>query len=298
MASTRTDIHRPSAPEFDPTSYQLQGVYYLGEGLDQQDHTNSRQRAIIALRAAGWTSGGVYGPRQCSHCGQHISYAALMLHTPTQTYLHIGEQCLDNRFELETKEQFHALRKATALNREQLRKADRITALVTAHPLLALLTDEASASAFGGFIASVAYKLRRDGRLTNNQINAVKRAIPQQVERAHQEALWMERDRENAKTAAPAPTGRVRVTGKVLTTKWVDNGFGGTTKMLVSAVEGYRVWVSVPANLVDVPARGTWVAFTATLGPANSLPGEEVDPLFAIGTRPVKGEIIPEPTFG
>lgn len=310
MATTRTDIHRPSAPEFDPTDYDCIGVFYLGEAVVNAGggaiaDRGLHRRALEALQARGITRGGVYGSRNCSHCGAHLSYAALMVHRPTNTYLHIGEDCLDNRFELDSKAQFQALRKATALNREQMRKADRIAALVAEHPMLAACLDEASASAYGSFVASVGYQLRRDGRLTDRQITAIKQAIPRAIDRAHQSAIWDDNRRTEQAQAQPAPAGRVVVTGKVLSIRDKETDFGRVWKMTVLAVEGYRVWVTVPSDLdMDDLPHGTLVRFTATLAPNTKAhskrwtPGDVEDPYFAFGTRPTKASILPAQSFG
>lgn len=292
MTATRTDVHRPSAPEFDPENYECVDVFDLrpewGDG-------GRRTMAIAELAREGYTRGGVHPLGQCSHCGAWLRYTALMLHHPTKTYLWIGEQCLTNRFEDMTADRFRELRKTSALHRERMRKADRIAALIDAHPLLAELTYPQASDEYGNFVRDIAWKLQRDGELSERQISAVEAAILREVGwRVRDEQRAAQRAAELA-TATPAPSGRVRVTGTVLSVKWVDNDFGGATKMLLHAVEGYRVWVSIPSNLEAGVNKGDCVAVTATLAPKKTAPGEEVDPYFAIGSRPVKGEIIAVP---
>jgi hypothetical protein len=286
---TRTDIHRPSAPEFDPTDYECVDVFDLHPDAMQGRY---RMEAVNRLMDAGYRRGGVHPMGQCSHCGAALRYTALMIHEPTKAYLWIGEQCLGNRFELESATKFHELRKAAALNRERAAKSDRIAALIAAHPVLADLTDEACASAYGDFVASVSYQLRRDGRLTERQIATIERIIPEQIERAHQAAIWEDQRREEAVTAQPAPAGRVVVTGEVLSIRDKETAYGRVWKMTVRAAQGFRVWVTVPAELdLDALPHGTWVRFTATLTPSDD------DALFAFGKRPTKAEIIEAPSF-
>lgn len=284
ISTARTDIHRPSAPEFDPTDYTCAGVFDLHPDAFQGPQ---RMAAVNELLGAGYRRGGVHPLGQCSHCGAYLRYTALMTHEPTRTYLWIGEQCLGNRFELESKEEFAALRKAAALNRQRAAKVERIAELVAEHSVLGQLIDSACASAYGDFIADVAYRFRSNGELSQRQIEAVERIIPQQIERAHEQALRM--DAEWGAPVVPAPAGRMVVTGEVLSTRWQDNDFGGCFKMLVKATEGYRVWVTVPADL-DVE-RGQHVKFTATLKPKAE------DPAFAIGSRPAKASIVDVPSF-
>jgi len=94
---------------------------------------------------------------------------------------------------------------------------------------------------------------------------------------------------EAAKRAAGAdknlaPEGRVAITGRVLKTKKIDNGFGLQTKLLVEiatpAANAFtRVYVSAPSILSGAIA-GDEVAFTATFSRAPD------DDKFAFGSRP------------
>lgn len=129
----RTDIHRPSAPEFDPEAYAFFGCFDLNP---EWGDNGARIQLVNALLKEGYSfRGAPHGSGQCSHCGAHIRYAALMGHEPTKTLLYVGETCLDNRFEM-TKAEFDRLRKAASLNRERTAKRDRIAALLAEHPVL------------------------------------------------------------------------------------------------------------------------------------------------------------------
>lgn len=302
--TSRTDVHRPSAAEFDPADYDCHGVFDLQTPFGQLTSTSGRSATVARLVARGYTAADVHPLGQCSHCGAYLRYTALMAHRPTMTYVWIGEQCLGNRFASMTKSEFQALRKAAALNTERIRKVTRITTLVIDHPALAYLTNAAMASAFGGFMASVGYQLRKDGRLSDRQIAAVERFIPEQIERDHALALRMDSERDERASAAPAPAGRVTVTGTVVRTKWQAHDFGESLKMLVVAVEGYRVWVTAPDSILDDRgelAKGTTVQFTARLTPKTRahdprLQGEE-DATFAFGSRPTRASRVEVPSF-
>lgn len=288
-ANARTDIHRPSAAEFDPADYACIGVYDL-----QTPGQQGRRLDIDRLETQGYSAADIHPIGQCSHCGAYLRYTALMAHRPSMTYVWIGEQCLGNRFESLTKAEFASLRKAAALNTERLRKTDRITTLVIDHPVLAEIIDPASASAYGSFVASIAYQLRGNGRLSDRQISTVEAAIGRAVVKAYDEAHRMAEQMIERAAAAPAPAGRVTVTGEVVHTKWQDNDFGGSLKMLVMATTGYRVWVTVPDSLLDDRcqlAKGTMVRFDAKLTPSAE------DPQFAFGSRPTKASRIETPSF-
>jgi hypothetical protein len=117
-ASTRTDVHRPSAPEFDPADYQFRGVFDLHPEYGDR---RTRLTLVNKLIDAGYSFGRApHGSGQCSHCGAYIRYAAMMTHDKTMAIITIGEQCLDNRFSVD-KAEFDQLRKAAAAARAEQR---------------------------------------------------------------------------------------------------------------------------------------------------------------------------------
>jgi hypothetical protein len=211
-----------------------------------------------------------------------LSFAALMVHQPTRTYLHIGEDCLDNRFSLDSKTSFQLLRKEIAAKRKAGRKTEKVAELCEAHPLLTELTyTQPGTTAQGNdFLSDVAFRFLGNGELSEAQIAAVERSIQQGMR-------WQaQRDAEQA-ARKPAPTGRVTVRGVVTSTKWVDTDFGMTEKMGVLSDDGYQVWVSVPRDLAEHDlARGMRIQFDAKLAPKAE------DPTFAYGSRPTKGKLL------
>jgi hypothetical protein len=174
--ATRTDIHRPSAPEFDPAAYELAGVF----DLHPEDGTlNFRRQIVGALVRQGLRFAGVHPTGQCDHCGAHIRYEALMIHRPTNTLVTIGETCLDERFLFSTKDDFARLRAAAAAKAAATREAHRLHE--TAQAAVAWLDDsdpvlvELSYAGNGGmvdgngFYADLARYLFRHGQLTVGQ---------------------------------------------------------------------------------------------------------------------------------
>lgn len=134
--STRTDIHRPSAPEFDPADYVLRGVFDLHPEVPGR----ARMELVNELVKAGYSFGRApHGSGQCSHCGAHVRYAALMTHDKTMAIITIGEQCLDNRFSVD-KAEFDALRKAAAAARAEHRLLTAFTELCEENPALVWAT--------------------------------------------------------------------------------------------------------------------------------------------------------------
>ena len=107
--------------------------------------------------------------------------------------------------------------------------------------------------------------------------------------------------REAAKR--PVPTGRIEVSGTVLSAKYVDGAYGSVLKMLVEG-DGWKVWGSVPQNIADqvyaefysgdrdraLDGKSVWtvtlpgrsVTFTATVKASAD------DPSFGFFSRPAK----------
>jgi plastocyanin len=144
---TRTDIHRPSAPEFDPENYVCFGFADF--------HPSDGQRPVqivSALVDEGWSfRGAPHGSGQCSHCGTRLRYAALMGHEPTKTLLYVGETCLGNRFD-GTASEFQALRAAAAAKAEQSRREGKSAAFLAEHPEAVYLSYAHNIDVAGGTV--------------------------------------------------------------------------------------------------------------------------------------------------
>ncbi len=149
MTAKRSDIHRPSAPEFDPEAYECHGVFDMATGaLDYQGPGPAKVVSDLVDRGFRFTS--VHDSQHCGHCGTRIRYAALMVHESTKGLIYVGETCLSNRFESMTKSRFDALRKATMLNRERRTKQTRIDLLLANNPALAYLSYAHNIEVAGG----------------------------------------------------------------------------------------------------------------------------------------------------
>lgn len=166
---------------------------------------------------------------------------------------------------------------------------------------------------------------KRDAaRLRRNAKAAEKRAAQRAAEDAEREAeraarnaekiaaAWDEAHALNAAWTGPtpdAPEGRVVVEGEIRSMKYRENAYGGAWKMLVRSDEGWKVWGSVPREIMEsepVQTRyyedryaygslgaaaaevliGARVRFTATLSRSDE------DRLFAFAKRPTKAEVL------
>lgn len=120
----------------------------------------------------------------------------------------------------------------------------------------------------GAFAESVRASFAARGYLTAAQAEAVVRIAAEQASEPE---------------PSPVVEGRIRVTGTVRSTKWVDNAYGGSLKMLVVDDRGFKVWGSVPSALSV--ERGDRVAFTATVKASDD------DETFGFYSRPAKAAL-------
>jgi hypothetical protein len=249
--STRTDIHSPV--NMDPASYTyliaidpMDEFFFAGWSEADKQEFFAWERALSPLSRFG----------RCTHCGAHIRYHAMLRHDPTGETIYVGETCLDNRFSLESKAQFDALRKAAELDRKAQRlvkaAAECLSSLDLTPATAEFLANRKGTE--GHYIAlDIRSKLYKYGSISQKQADLVAKLIDQMARRAAEQA---ERD---ANATMPIE-GRVQVTGTVVSTKWVENDFGGSLKMLVD-VGTYRLWGSVPSKISV--ERGDQVSFMA-----------------------------------
>lgn len=194
-----------------------------------------------------------------------------------------------------------ARERTLAMRREAV--ALKVAAVVAEHPLLAHVTTENGAGVTerfgGGFITDVAWKLRANGELSPRQLSSLETAIARTIKAEEREAHRAERKAlldagQRPADYSPAPSGRVEVTGEIVSVKGYENSFspyaGATTwKMLVRADAGYKVWATIPNGIRGI--KGERIRFTAMLTPKTE------DPEFAIAKRPSKAETLSEPVL-
>ena len=316
---TRTDVHAPSSVDFDPEAYDCYGVF----DNNPEWGVSETGPAVRALVDRGFRF-GAGSSTQCGHCGARIRYAALMVREDIKQFIFVGETCLDNRFEALTKGEFQALREAARLNRERATKAQRLEALYAEHPVLVWGTYLRNIAEAGGVLVHIdgngeVTQDEVDGFWVTAQVRggfeqatrtgwefstladihnkAIRYFEPSDKQVAFFDSLLIRLDEKattlaarEAEAAALAaagvkvPTGRVLVEGTVLSTKWVDNQYGGSLKMLVQNSAGWKVWGTVPSAIeVD---KGDVVRFTATVEASND------DALFGFYKRPTKAEVV------
>lgn len=289
----RTDIHRPGSPDFNPADYNCHGVF----DLENEDTRPIRLATVTALIGAGYSfSDAPHGGGQCSHCGHWpLRYVALMSHEPTKTLMHVGETCLDGRFSL-SKGEFAKLRKAAKLNRHRSAKQEQRDALIVETPELAELLDDNSQIVYGwgDFLPSLAEQFRRNGTLSQRQIDAAVKCIVKGRERIARRQVEDARRAAAARTLAPLPAGRVEITGTIKSVKVKPGDFGNRMVMVVTAEGDLAGWTldgTLPSSLdpgfgsLD-EFEGKRVRFTAALKASEKVPG------YAWTNRPTKAAYI------
>lgn len=307
MNATRTDVHAPASPDFDPKLYDCYGVFDFTPEFDYIQ-VQERIETVNAMLAKGYSFGGST-TGGCGHCGTNIRYGALMARDDVMQMIWVGETCLDNRFDGMTKAEFQKLRQAAALGRERIARQAAFEALCDENPDLAYATYagnihdaivDDNGARFGNVagcswalstLTDIAGKARKYGDPSARQLAFVSKLIGEVSEKAD---AYAARTAEKATEAPalPVPTGkRVQVTGTVIKVDWKDNAYGSRQVMTVKHADGWLVWGTVPASLnvgddgfttTDSGVQtGDTVTFTATVEASDR-------PDFGFFKRPTK----------
>lgn len=108
--------------------------------------------------------------------------------------------------------------------------------------------EESVAHRYDEFLSSLASQYRRKGDLSDRQWNALRKSHARQAE-------WDRKRAEERADASPIPADvageRVRLSGEIVSAKYKDTAFGTVPKMVVKEDRGFRVWGTIPEDLVD-----------------------------------------------
>jgi hypothetical protein len=295
----RTDTHRPSAINPEEYTYVAMTCIKIESFGDCQVALMHRE----TIKAHMVHTGGNYSTHEhggnCAICGSvNAIYTALFYHQLTNTYIHVGTDCAQ-KLDMGNAREMNLFRKAIGDAREAQAGKRKAQAILADNGLTAAW-DVYTTSGFApehftdplhdchdfgckrpGYeettITDIVGKLVKYGSISENQMSFVGKLLAKIPQR---EQIAAERAAER-EAAAPCPTGRVTVSGIVLSIKEHEGNYGFTTKMTVKANEGFIVWVTMPSG-ADVE-RGSAITFTATLTPSKD------DPKFGFGKRPVMG---------
>ena len=305
----RTDIHKPSV--INPDDYVYVCAMSRGEELVHEGRFLEHQRRM--LEAHMKSTGGHWSEHKhggsCHVCGASFIDHAVFYHPKSGAYIMTGLDCAD-KLGGGDKEAFRKIRderqalakakagkmKAAAILKE-LGIYDEIEAMFQDRKFGSSFEIE-DESMFKGLDQDLIYRLLGDiqtiqdmfwklvkyGSLSEKQEKFMV-SLVNKIKTYDQIQEKRNKERENA---APAPEGKVEVTGEVLSTKWQENAYGGTLKMLVKDDRGFKVWTSVPKSLFaeDDFGKGVRVRFMVTLEQSKD------DHSFAFGKRPTKARMI------
>jgi hypothetical protein len=288
MPTQRTDIHRPSVivPE-DYDYVATLGDSEFGVGRAEMEAFNAHR-----LRTGGRMSGHAHGG-SCHVCGATALYRVIWYHHPTNTYIATGYDCADKLgggdpdvFK-RLKDEAARARKAKA-GKEKAKAVLTELGLIRAWEIFELEWTEKNRNR--SIIQSMIHKLVRYGDLSEKQWQFLETLIDKHDNwEENQERIEAERKAQHeAAEPIPVTDKRMKIEGVILSLKEVETEFGYTTKMLVMADAGWKVYGTLPRSLEDVMKveRGMKVVFDARVEISKD------DPKFGFYSRPTKGKLL------
>jgi hypothetical protein len=294
--SGRADIHRPSLA--DPADYAYVGCFYQGSSdamhdsymLDHRDLAN----AIGELGLPQHFNGNHLAKGTCDHCGAAFAHGVVFFHEPTRELVSIGHICASNTIGLPSRAAAakKSAERAAAEEAERLKRQEETAEWreLNADVVAFLVDKEMGEATAHPFLVDMYRTMNRYGKLSDGQAAAVAKFIANEGKYAARQAA------EAAKVKGEFQEGKLTLRGRVLSTKWKENMYGGALKMLVELEDFNRVWGTVPAALQfgggDDELVGKTVEFTATVERSRD------DEHFGFYSRPTKAALIEEGTDG
>lgn len=271
----------------DPFQWEHIGEFYQGmshwmEQSYAEDHKN-----LEKILGEDWVNKVVtHENGGCAHCGAHYSYGSVFRDKLNENhFIGIGHTCAEERFTCDSNLMLRAklahkrgtsAKKNAKLKEKWLKFVADVSGLEEALKLEHYITQD------------IRRKGERYGSISSAQIDLLFRLVDQEKEKAERKKL------EDSRIKVPVPESdeRVRITGRVISVKEVDDYYsrsGGTiTKMVVevSHDEGsYRIWGTVPMKIWAAKP-GDTVAFDAKIVRSDK------DEAFGFFNRPTKPVIL------
>ena len=270
--STRNDVHRPS--EIEPLDYVFVSLgYQKSEDIEDAYSIAENFRLLREFRER---TGAKYSQHahggNCHVCGAHCIYTAIFHHVPSNTLIRTGMDCAEKLFDCDANlfRKFREDCKAAKFHKAGKLKAKQV--LTDAGLEIAWeqsrLSDcpidepawkckqcdnQGCENCPSGnswhVLCSIVGNLIRYGDISDKQVDLLRKLsdkIANWDTVKAERAAKLEAERAASKDC---PTGKALITGEVLSTKFVDNQYGGSLKMLVRSDDGYKVWGSVPSSL-------------------------------------------------
>lgn len=215
---------------------------------------------------------------KCTVCGHNLRKFVALVDLVTNEGIVVGYDCAETHSDFLTYASASVARAERKMAQQRERKAaqKRIAEFVADKPELA-----AAFELDHSIIGDIKGRLGKWGSISDKQVAFVLKLAAEVAEKAAQAAQAQE-----DKPAGTVVEGRYLIVGEVLATKWVENDFGGSEKMLVEVqqADGYvRLWGTVP-SAIDVD-RGDKVSFNGTVEA-----GSDAD--FGFFKRPAKATVV------
>lgn len=304
----RTDIHRPTVINAD--DYEFVGFDHMKfEGLGSVEAILAERERIKAhmARTGGNYSGHEHGGN-CMVCGNaNALYTTLWYHAKTNAYVRTGKDCAD-KMGMSCGSDFNAFRAAVNNALEAKAGKAKAAAILEAAGLseawaIYNLNCRCPPSEDARIAHCVCRIQKKEERTIRDIVSGLIRygSISEPASKfigtllsriADRPALEQKRAEERA-AAADCPSGRVKLSGRILSLKVVDTDFGPVTKMLLLDDRGFKVYGSRPsfptnpaALEYDNPERGDRIEFFAAVEPSRD------DVKFGFYKRPTKGKVI------
>lgn len=272
-ATTRTDIHRPSAEEFDPADYEFTGAVF--DLMETAPNANREELGIRSrLLRAGYTEN--VPAHLCTHCGARLRYSALMIHLPTSALIYVGETCLDGRF-AQTREAFRAAHGRAAAERKRQKLLKNFLAECEKHPALVYATyavnieQAADKREFWGktlfILGDIADRARTSGKpISDKQAALLDKLLTDLDEQGRKQAArkaeWAAADAERVDAFIGDIGDRVTVTGTVRFAKIFEGGYGESTLLIIDTEQGTVKWFATGDHLDE---QGEEITLKATV---------------------------------
>ncbi len=321
----REDVHRPTA--IIPEDYEFVALECIK--IESIGDCFALQAQRERLRAHMARTGGTYSRHDhggnCGVCGNaNAIYTIQFYHAKTNSYVRMGQDCADKVGMSFGEGEFNAFvkgirsaieakagkKKAEALLAERgLSRCWELYLMQT--PGVACGTCEQIAAGQVEYfyhrcandwpeqetiIRDMVGKLVKYGSLSDKQYGFMSSLLDRIVNR---DVINAKRAEEKA-LAPDCPSGRVTITGTVLSAKTVETDFGMTTKIFLKDDRGFTVYGTIPtirlANITRPDGswseayhnagRGDRIRFSANVTPAND------DPKHGFYKRPTKGELV------
>lgn len=305
----RTDLAAPSV--IDPAAFTfVAGVYFgcnpgedfdtlLGEWMAEKDPNgnagwyskrNKVREAFPPLDANGnFTRKGT-----CDHCGAAFDWGSVYVHTSGK-HIVVGNICADKTLSVPSRLELDASRMKSRIAAH--RKAERMAAAARHSAfsegyewLYAVEHDNRT-------LADIARKGLQYGGLTYAQLELVRKihdGTPTEWEVKKAAKAAARAAEEAAAEPVPVTTERVDIEGEVLTTREQQGYMPGQTvlKMLVKTTRGFKLWGSVPRDLLN----GTLYESAGLIGKrvafAAKIERSPEDEKFGFFSRPTKARIV------